>query len=115
MQTITTITIDPTQSEVQRQAEYLTRNSKDIKTTPITAEQYLRDQLTQHTDDPVNRILKMYETLFTDKVQSNITMKTGGKIHKHSDIQISNTQGHTINIVPSNIELTENSEQTVSD
>ena len=34
---------------------------KNIKTTPITAEQYLRDQLASHTDDPVDRILKQYK------------------------------------------------------
>ena len=34
---------------------------------------------------------------------------------KHSVIQIRDTQGHTINIVPNYRELTENSEQTVSD
>ena len=36
-------------------------------------------------------------------------------MNKHSDIQISDTQGHTINIVPNNRELTMNIEQTVSD
>ena len=35
--------------------------------------------------------------------------------NKHSNIQISDTQGHTVNIVPNNRELTENSEKTVSD
>ena len=53
----------------------VTRNSKDIKTTPITAEQYFRDQLIWLTDDPVDRILKWYETLSMDKVQSNTNNK----------------------------------------
>ena len=78
----------------------VTRNSQHIKTTPITAEQYLRDQLTQDMDDPVDRILKQYETLSTDKVQSNTNNKRRGNTHKHSDIEISDIQGHTINIVP---------------
>ena len=90
------------------------RNSKQIKTTLITAEQYLRDQLAQHTDDSVDR---QFETLSMDKVQSNNSNKRREETHtnKKSDIQISDTQGHTINIVPNSRELTENSEQTVSD
>ena len=36
-------------------------------------------------------------------------------MNKHGDIQSSDTQGHTINIVPNNRKLTENSEQTVSE
>ena len=35
--------------------------------------------------------------------------------NKHNNIQISDTQEHTINIVPSNRELTERSKQIVSD
>ena len=34
----------------------VTRNAKHIKTALIMAEQYIRDQLTQHTGDPVDRI-----------------------------------------------------------
>ena len=36
----------------------ITRNSKHIKTTPITTEQYIRDQHTWHTEDPVDKMLK---------------------------------------------------------
>ena len=43
--------------------------------TPITAEQYLRNQLTLHTDDLVDRILKQYVTLSIDKVQNNTSNK----------------------------------------
>ena len=94
----------------------VTRNSKHIKTTPITAEQYLKDHLTQHTNDLVERMLKQYETLSMDKVQSNNKSKRRGETHmkrthivKHSDIQIRDTQGHAMNIVPNN------GLQTVSD
>ena len=45
---------------ITRTGYIVTRNSKHIKTMPITTEQYLRDQITQHTDDPVDRILKQY-------------------------------------------------------
>ena len=92
----------------------VTRNSKQIKTTLITAEQYFRDQPVQHTDDSVDR---QYETLSMDKVQSNNCNKRREETHtnKNSDIQIGDTQGHTINIVPNSRKLTEDSEQTVSD
>ena len=60
----------------------------------------------------MDRILKQYETLSMDK---NKKRREETYMNKHSDIQISDTQGHTINIVPNNRELTENSEQTVSD
>ena len=65
----------------------------------------------------MDNILKQYEKLYMDKVQSNTKHKRREEtyINKHSDIQISDTQGHTINIVPNNRELTENSEQTVID
>ena len=36
----------------------IARNSKHIKTTPTTAEQYLRDQLTQHMEHPVDKKLR---------------------------------------------------------
>ena len=95
----------------------VTRNSKQIKKIPISHEQYLRDQLTLHTGYPVDRILKQYETLSTDQVQNNTSNKRREEIYtnKHSDIQTSDTQGHTINIVPNNTEVTENSEQTGGD
>ena len=100
----------------------VTRNIKHIKTIPFTAKQYLRDQLTQHTDHPVDRILKQYETPSMDKVQSNNSNKWREETHtnrthmnKHSDIQICDTQGHTVNTVSNNRELTENSDQTVRD
>ena len=41
----------------------ITRNSKYIKTAPITPEQYLRDQLAWQIEDHLNKILKQYESL----------------------------------------------------
>ena len=49
----------------------INRNSKHIKAKPITAEQYLRDQLTQHTEDPLDKILKQYEKLSIENVPHN--------------------------------------------
>ena len=34
----------------------VTRNNKHVKITAITAKQYLRDELTQHTDDLILNI-----------------------------------------------------------
>ena len=42
--------------QVTKAGHIITRNSKHMKSTPITAEQYLRDQLTQHTEDPQQNI-----------------------------------------------------------
>ena len=63
----------------------------------------------------MDRILKQYETLLIDKVHNNTNNKSRKEtyVNKHSDMQSSHTQGHTINIVPNNRELTENIEQTV--
>ena len=49
----------------------ITRKSKYIKAKPITAEQYLRDQLTQHMEDPLDKILKQHEPLSPCNVQNN--------------------------------------------
>ena len=46
------------------------RNSKHIKTF-ITTEQDLWDQFTQHSEDPRDKILKQYESLFHYYVQNN--------------------------------------------
>ena len=72
----------------------VTRNRKHIKITPIKAEPYLRDQLTWHTDVDMDRILKQYETLSMDRVQSSTSNKRREKtcMNKLIDIHISNTQ-----------------------
>ena len=86
----------------------ITRNSKHIKTTPITAEQYLRSQLTWHIEDPLDKILKQYEMPFPYNVPNNA--KNGRReetyVNNHSDTQTSITQGHTISNVPNNEEHT---------
>ena len=46
-------------------------NNKQIKATPITAEQYLRDQITKNTAGPVDEILKHYENLANENVTIN--------------------------------------------
>ena len=50
-------------------------------------------------------------------MQSSTNNKTREETYmrKHSDIQISDTQGHTIYIVPNDRGLTENRKQTGSD
>ena len=87
-QAITTITIDPTQLESQWTGHIVTRNSKPIKIIPIIAEQYLSNQLIQHTDDPLDKIFKQYETLSPDKVQSSTSnnRREEAYMNKHSDI-----------------------------
>ena len=61
-------------------------NNKHIKTKPIITEQYLRDVLAWHTDDLVDRILKHYETLSTDKVQSNTSNKRRKETYKSNTV-----------------------------
>ena len=51
------ITTDPTQYESQKTGCIIPRKSKHIKTIPTTAEQYLRVQLTWHTEDLRDKIL----------------------------------------------------------
>ena len=47
---------------VTKTGRTITRNSKHIKAKPITAEQYLQDQLDKHTkSDPVEEFLKQFE------------------------------------------------------
>ena len=43
---------------VTKTGHIITTNCKHITTTTITAEQYLRDQLTQHTEDPSGQNVK---------------------------------------------------------
>ena len=51
---------------ITKTGHIITRNSKHIKTTPITAEQYLRDQFTCHTKDSLNKILNETTTRVAD-------------------------------------------------
>ena len=86
----------------------ITRNKKHIKTTPITSEQFLRDQLTQHAEDPLDKILKQYESLSPHNVQNNDkdTRREETGVNNHNDTWISIAQGHTINNTPNNHEHT---------
>ena len=82
----------------------ITRTSKHIKSTPITAEQYLRDQLTQHTEDPLDKILKQYESLSPHNMPKNYKDRRREEtdINNHNDTQIRIAQGHTKNKTPNN-------------
>ena len=86
----------------------ITRNSKHIKTTPITTEQYLRDKLTWHKEDPLDKILKQYKTLSPYNVPNNAKnrRKEETYMNNHSDTQTCNTQGCNISNVPFNWEHT---------
>ena len=81
-----------------------TRNSKCIKTTLIIAELYFRDQLTQQTEDALDKILKQYEMLSPYNVPNNTTNRRREETYRnnYSDMQTSNTQGHNISNVPNN-------------
>ena len=101
---------------ITRTGHIVTRNTKHIKITPITAEEYFRKIALDI------QIIWWMEYLNSMKHTSWIKCKAVLAIkgeetymNKFSDSQSNNTQGCTINIVPNNSELTENSEQTVSD
>ena len=74
----------------------INRNSNHIKAIPITAEQNPRDQLTQHTEDPPDKILKQYEKFPMENVPNNPnnTRSEGTYINNKSGMQNSKTQGH---------------------
>ena len=48
----------------QKMGHIITRNIKQIKTMSITAEHYLRDQCTKHTENPLDKILKQFKLPF---------------------------------------------------
>ena len=58
----------------------VTRNSKHIKTTPITAEQYLRAQLSKCKTDPMDEILKYFKSKLK-KVWQLIAIRKERKTH----------------------------------
>ena len=92
----------------------ITGKSKHIKTTPISAEHYLRDQLTWHTEDPVDKIFKQYETLAPYTVPNYAkNRREETYMNNHSDMQTSNTQGHNISNVQNNWDHTGIIEQTL--
>ena len=63
----------PYMIRITKTDQVVMRNNILIKATPITAEQYLRVQLTNNTADPVDKILKHYEKL----AYKNVTIKEG--------------------------------------
>ena len=72
----------------------INRNSKNIKATLITGEQYIRDQLTQHTEDFLDKTLKHCKKLSIDNVPNNPNNRRRDKTYMNnkSDMQNSNTQ-----------------------
>ena len=70
------------------------RNSKHIITIPITVEQHFRDQLTQHTEDPLDKILKQYETISPYNVPNNAKnrKREATYMNNYSDMQTSSTK-----------------------
>ena len=88
----------------QKAGHTIPRNSKHIKTTPITAEQYLRDQLNWHAGDPLDKILKQTESLFPHNVQNNDEERRREEtdMNNNSDTRTSSAQGHTLNNTQNN-------------
>ena len=90
------------------------RNSKHVKATPITAEQYLSDQINKNTTDPFNEILKNYEKL----VQENISNKLESLrredtfMNNKNDKQHSKMQQQIENMIPASCEQKEISSHT---
>ena len=83
-----------------------TGNSKHIKMTPITAEQYLRDQLTWYREDLLDKTSKQYETLSPYRVPNNDKDRRRKEtdMNSHSDMQTSSTQGHALTDILNNWE-----------
>ena len=72
---------------VTKTGDIIIRNNKHIKTTPITAEQYLRDQLSWHMEDPWDKILKQYESLSPQNEPNNAKDRRREKtdVSSHND------------------------------
>ena len=81
---------------------------------PILSEQYLRDQLIQHTEHPLDKIFKQCETHSKYNVPNNAKNRRREVpyMNNYNDMQTSNTQGHTISNVSNNQEHTRIVEQT---
>ena len=86
------------------------RNHKHIKATPITAKQYLRDQLTKNTADPLNYILKCYEKLAHKHVTINYDRqgREDTCMNNSNDTQYGNMQEHIVNQILVNHKQEEN-------
>ena len=66
----------------------ITRNSKHVKVTPITAEQYLRPAIQYTKSDPVEEFLKQYEQ------QHNKTSAYNEQLYNSSDRNIKQNKHH---------------------
>ena len=72
------------------------RNSKHIRATPVTAKQYLRNQITKNTADPMDMILKQYGKLTEENVTSNheSQLREDTYMNNNNDTQHSNMPEH---------------------
>ena len=79
---------------VTKTGHIIPRNSNHINTKPITAEQHLRDHFTQHKEDPLDKLLKQYETFSPYWVPNNEKNRRREEIdmNNHNDTQTSSTQ-----------------------
>ena len=64
--------------EMSNTGHIITGNTKHIKATPLTVEQYHRDQINKNTADCMNEILKNYGKLVQENVSNNHDRKEGG-------------------------------------
>ena len=82
---------------ITKTGQLITRTSKQVKATPITAEQYLLHQLNKNTVDTVDDILKQFEK----HTQQNMTHIHNEQVNKDttengtSDTQQNNMQVNT--------------------
>ena len=91
----------------------VTRNNKHIKAIPVTAEQYLMDQINKNTAEPLDDILKHCEKP-ANKNMTSIHESWGRKdtyINNNNGTQHSNMQEHIVNRIPASCEQEENQKQ----
>ena len=89
------------------------RNTKHIKATSKTAKQYLGDQITKNTTDPVDEILKHYEKPAQESVKSNHDRckREDTYMNNNNDIQHSNIEEHIVNRITASCRQKENEKQ----
>ena len=59
---------------ISNTGQIVTRNSRHMNAIPITAKQYLRDQINKNTTDPLDEILKNYEKAAQENVSTSMTV-----------------------------------------
>ena len=86
------------------------KNSRHMKATPIIVKQYLRDQLTKSTGNPLDDILEHFEKLAHKNVRINHDRQCRENTYMNNskDTQHSNIKEHTVNQVPVNCKQEEN-------